>query len=523
MTTLTADPQGLDSAPVQDAPPALEVRGASKHFGRTRALVEVDLIVQPGAVRALVGANGSGKSTLIKALAGYHQLDAGTVAIHGTQLGSEALATQGRTTSLRFVHQDLALIPNLSIADNLGFSRGYAHDRFGTIRWGAETRRTREELASVGITADPRANVSTLGPVERTLLAITRALDHVDPRRNVLVLDEPTARLPQHEAARLVRQLRGLRDRGLPIVYVSHRLEEIHDIADDVTVLRDGREVFAGPIGELPIDEMRALITGLDTTRAPGEAIAPTTGARSVGRAVLEIKQVSSRGLHDIDLTVHAGEIVGITGLVGSGRSELGRIVYGLQRYLAGEIRIGGSMAASPTTNATAMPSVGYTPQERRDGLLSKLTVAENLTIGSFDGLSSWYGLSGSRVRRAAAEVIDLLRIKPGDPTKVIDVLSGGNQQKVGLGKWLRLPLELDHPGRADAEHRHRREGRPHEQHRRTGALVGPRGPVARVGRRGAGPLRRPDHRHARGVGRRGVPRAAVRHRRGPRRLLRRP
>ena len=128
---------------------------------------------------------------------------------------------------------------------------------------------------------------------------------------------------------------------------------------------------------------------------------------------------------------------------MGSGRSELGRIVYGLQRYLAGEIRIGGSTAASPTTNATAMPSVGYTPQERRDGLLSKLTVAENLTIGSFDGLSSWYGLSGTRVRRAAAEVIDLLRIKPGDPTKVIDVLSGGNQQKVGLGKWLRLPLEL--------------------------------------------------------------------------------
>jgi ribose transport system ATP-binding protein len=425
-----------------EIPPALEIRGASKHFGRTRALVDVDLVVQPGSVCALVGANGSGKSTLIKALAGYHQLDEGAIAVHGTTLSGERLGEQGRDAGLRFVHQDLALIPSLSVADNLGFARGYTRDRLGTIRWRRERARSRAELRAVGIDVDPSANVSSLGPVERTLLAIARAMDQVDPTRNVLLLDEPTARLPQHEAGRLIARLRMLRDRGLPVVYVSHRLEEIYDLADRITVLRDGVEAYAGPVGSLPIDELRVLITGLEVSRR-AEPRALPAGATTLGGAVLELKHVSARTVQDISLTIHAGEVVGITGLVGSGRSELGRVVYGLQRYVSGEIEFDGKPAGYPRSRAVDTHRVGYTPQERRDGMLSRLTVGENLTIASFQGLVDWYGLSRSRLRHAADELIELLRIKPADATRVIDVLSGGNQQKVGLGRWLRLPLRL--------------------------------------------------------------------------------
>jgi ribose transport system ATP-binding protein len=290
---------------------------------------------------------------------------------------------------------------------------------------------------------DARTKVEALGPVERTLVAIARALDHVDTARNVLVLDEPTARLPQEEASRLLATLRSLRDRDLPIVYVTHRLEEIYQLADTVTVLRDGREVYAGPIGGLPIRELRSLLTGAQgERRAPPAAAARAAPAGRRGVA-LEVRGVSARSLRDVDLTVHSGEVVGVTGLIGSGRSELGRVVYGMQRYSAGEIRIAGRPAGAPRSRAAWSARVGYTPQERRAGLLAQLSVANNLTVTSFDGARRWYGLPSQGIRRLADQVIEALRITPPDPNALVDVLSGGNQQKVALGRWTRLPLEL--------------------------------------------------------------------------------
>jgi ribose transport system ATP-binding protein len=422
------------------------VRGASKRFGSTVALDAVNLDVAPGTVRALIGANGSGKSTLIKALAGFHALDAGSIHVHGHKLSPDRVAEQSVQAGLRFVHQDLALIPSLWVADNLALTRGYARGRFGTIHWRREHERTRSQLAAVGISVDARTKVEALGPVERTLVAIARALDHVDTTRNVLVLDEPTARLPQEEASRLLATLRSLRDRDLPIVYVTHRLEEIYQLADTVTVLRDGREVYAGPIGGLPIRELRSLLTGAQGERRapPAAATRAATAARADrGGVALEVRGVSARSLRDVDLTVRAGEVVGVTGLIGSGRSELGRVVYGMQRYSAGEIRIAGRPAGAPRSRALRSARVGYTPQERRAGLLAQLSVANNLTVTSFDGARRWYGLPGQGIRRLADQVIEALRITPPDPNALVDVLSGGNQQKVALGRWTRLPLEL--------------------------------------------------------------------------------
>jgi len=421
---------------IDQKPISLAVTGATKRFGNALALDDVSLSVAQGSICALLGANGSGKSTLIRALAGYHLLDAGAVQIHGEELNVHRLAEQGRAAGLRFVHQDLALIPDLSIMDNLALERGYVRDGSGTIRWRREEERVRRELASVGVEASPSERVAHLGPVDRTLVAIARALDRLDGNRNILVLDEPTARLPQSEAAKLIAQLVALKERGLPIVYVTHRLDEVYKLADAVTVLRDGRAAFSGPLSTLGGDDLHKLITGVAVrvNRRPAAA-AMSAG----GKAVLEVMDVSSQRLTKVNLTVQRGEVVGVTGLIGSGRSELGRIVYGLQSRTGGEVRISGK----PIDLALASRRIGYIPQDRRAGLFPALSVEENITITAAERLNQWFGLSPKRVRDAALQVIRAFQIRPADPLSSVGILSGGNQQKVALGKWLQLPLDL--------------------------------------------------------------------------------
>lgn len=422
-----------------EKPTALMVTGATKRFGNALALDNVNLRVATGSICALLGANGSGKSTLIRALAGYHLLDAGLVTIHGEALNSNRLAEQGRAAGLRFVHQDLALIPDLSIMDNLALERGYARDSVGGIRWRREEERVRRELESVGVEASPRERVAHLGPVDRTLVAIARALDRLDHSRSILVLDEPTARLPQSEALKLIARLVALKERGLPIVYVTHRLDEVYKAADAVTVLRDGREAFSGPLSTLGGDDLRRLITGVGV-RASRPAAPSVARSRSPADAVvLEVDEVSSQRLRRLSLKVHRGEVLGVTGLIGSGRSELGRIVYGLQGRTAGEVRVNGK----PVGGVRSSKGVGYIPQDRRAGLFPGLSVQENITITAADRLNQWFGLSPRRVREAAMQAIRSFQIRPADPAAPVGVLSGGNQQKVALGKWLQLPLEL--------------------------------------------------------------------------------
>jgi ABC-type sugar transport system ATPase subunit/ribose/xylose/arabinose/galactoside ABC-type transport system permease subunit len=422
---------------------ALTIAGASKRFRNTLALDGVNLSVAQGTVCALVGANGSGKSTLIRALAGYHMLDAGVVQLHGQELNAHRMAEQGKAAGLRFVHQDLALIPNLSIADNLAMERGYVVGALGGISWRREEDRVRRELNGVGVSAAPRERVADLGPVDRTLVAIARALDHLDSSRNVLILDEPTARLPQGEASKLISRLQALKRRGLPIVYVTHRLDEVYRLADTVTVLRDGRETFSGPLSTLAGDDLRWLITGTTKTskQLAGRDVGP--GVIPDQEVVLELRNVSSQRLKGVSLQLHRGEVLGVTGLIGSGRSELGRIVYGLQSHASGDIRIGGRLAGSHLSDALTSQRIAYIPQERRTGLFPSLSVQDNVTITAADRLARWYGLPPRRLLDAARGVIRTLQVKPDDPRVTVNVLSGGNQQKVALGKWLQLPLDI--------------------------------------------------------------------------------
>jgi ribose transport system ATP-binding protein len=415
------------------------VTGATKRFGNSLALDDVSLNVAQGSICALLGANGSGKSTLIRALAGYHLLDAGIVRIHGEELNPHRLAEQGRAAGLRFVHQDLALIPDLSIMDNLALERGYVRDRAGSIRWRREEDRVRLELRTVGVEAAPRERVARLGPVDRTLVAIARALDHLDRSRSILVLDEPTARLPQSEAAKLIARLLALKERGLPIVYVTHRLDEVYKAADAVTVLRDGRETFSGPLSTLVGDDLRRLITGSAARRSRPAVASRARSDPMSDTVVLEVDDVSSQRLKNLSLKLHRGEVLGVTGLIGSGRSELGRIVYGLQARTTGDVRINGK----PVDGTLESKDIGYIPQDRRAGLFPSLSVQENITITAADRLKQWYGLSPKRMRDSAVDVIRSFQIRPADPTTPVGILSGGNQQKIALGKWLQLPLKL--------------------------------------------------------------------------------
>lgn len=420
---------------------ALEVSGAAKSFGATRALDGVNLRVEPGSVTALLGANGSGKSTLIRALAGYHSLDEGTITVHGTPLGHSGHAEGGQGADLRFVHQDLALIPTLSVADNLAMGRGFARDRLGSINWRREAERVRLQLASVGLDIDPMTEIKDLGPVDRTLVAIARALDGIDVNRNVLVLDEPTARLPREEAARLIERLVELKQGGLPILYITHRLEELDGFADWATILRDGREVYNGPYADLSPDRLRALIAGLDLS---GRAAAAAATSTPVGSAVaLKVRGLSSARLRNLNFEVHEGELLAVTGLVGSGRSELGRVVYGLQPFDAGEIHIGGESVGAPLSSARTALDVGYLPQERVASLMAGLRVQDNVTIASFKGLTRWTGVIERRLREVTQQMIEALQIKPPDPDALVDTMSGGNAQKVAVARWLRIPLRL--------------------------------------------------------------------------------
>jgi ribose transport system ATP-binding protein len=433
-------------------PIALKVVGATKRFGNSLALDNASLIVEQGSVCALLGANGSGKSTLIKALAGYHVLDAGVVEAHGEELNAHRLADQGKLAGLRFVHQDLALIPDLSIADNLALGRGYFVDSIGSINWKKQEDWVRRDLSAVGLSVHPRERVANLGPVDRTLVAIARALDQLDSRRNILILDEPTARLPQSEASKLISRLEALKLRGLPIVYVTHRLDEVYRLADSVTVLRDGRVVFGGAVSKLAGDDLRRLITGTEQDDKP--RVRSTRKSTSVSdlTPVLEIKNLSSQRLKAVSLNLHRGEVLGVTGLIGSGRSELGRIIYGLQPYMSGELTIAGKRMNKRHAGARPSQAIGYIPQDRRSGLFLNLSVGENVVITAVDRLVRWYGLSPRRVFEAARAAIRQLQVRPADPHALIANLSGGNQQKVALGKWLQLPLEiliLDEPTQA--------------------------------------------------------------------------
>ncbi|MEU9121092.1 sugar ABC transporter ATP-binding protein [Streptomyces sp. NPDC048506] len=408
--------------------PLVRVHGLSKRFGGTLALDAVDLDVHSGSVLALLGPNGAGKSTLIKVLAGVHHADEGEVTVAGHPLGTEAAS---RTMS--FIHQDLGLVEWMTVAENVALGTGYAR-RAGLLSWRRTRRRCAEALDIVAAHLDPRAPLADLPRAERSLVAIARALS---TRAELIVLDEPTASLPAADCARLFDVLHTLRDQGRAIVYVTHRLDEVYQVADVFAVLRDGRLISRGPLIDYSPAQLVHDIVGHDPG---GYRFAP-----AAGRAVLRLDRVRTGPTAPVSLELRAGEILGMVGLTGAGHMELGRALAGARPLVGGRALLDGRPYRPGSVAAAVESGVGFVTSNRQEeGCAAELTVRENfLANPRAGGLPALRWISPRRERAEAADLIQRFSVSPRDTEAPISTLSGGNQQKVMVGRWLRMPRRL--------------------------------------------------------------------------------
>ncbi|MGJ5749003.1 ribose transport system ATP-binding protein [Streptomyces puniciscabiei] len=410
--------------------PLVRVRGLTKRFGGTLALDGVDLDVRAGSVLALLGPNGAGKSTLIKVLAGVHHADAGRITVDGHPLGSHAAAH-----SMSFIHQDLGLVEWMTIAENIALTVGYPR-RAGLISWQRTRERCADALGTVAGHLDPDTPVTRLGPAERSLVAIGRALA---ARAKLVVLDEPTARLPAADCARLFRVLHTLRDRGHGILYVTHRLDEVYEVADAFAVLRDGRLVSRGPLAGHSPARLVHDIVGEEPIRHR-----PAAGPAG-GPAVLTLDGARTAGTGAVTLELRPGEVLGLVGLSGAGHMGLGRALAGDRPFLGGRVLIGGRPYGPRSVADAVALGVGLVPGDRqREGCATGLTVRENLLANPrAGGVPTPRWIRPRRERARAAELIERFAVRPGDSEAPLATLSGGNQQKVLIGRWLRRDLRL--------------------------------------------------------------------------------
>jgi ribose transport system ATP-binding protein len=414
-----------------DAPPLLAVRGATKQFGGTRALDGVSLSVGKAEIVALLGENGAGKSTLIKALAGVHALDAGQV----FYAGADATAAL-RRLPIAFIHQDLGLIEWMTVAENTCLALGYPR-RMGVVDWRAAGARAARALEALGADIDPDARVQSLSRTEKSLVAIARALA---AEAEVLVLDEPTASLPADEVKRLFASLRRLKARGVAMIYVSHRLDEVFEIADRMVVLRDGRVVGDRRVAEATPEEAIRLIVGREPSQVFRRA-----GAAGQGAPRLRLEGLAIDWVGPIDATVQAGEVVGLVGLRGAGQELVGRTLFGLAAPTAGRILLDGAPIAPRSPQQAMAAGVNLVWGDRTAGsIVPTLSVRENMYINpTAAGRSRFAYLSPGRETAAARALGARVGLRPNDPAMPVEALSGGNQQKVVVGRWLHLQGRL--------------------------------------------------------------------------------
>jgi ribose transport system ATP-binding protein len=409
-----------------DASPLLEVAAASKQFGATQALDDVSLQVRRGEIVALLGENGAGKSTLIKALAGVHTLDAGNLRYRG-QDASDGL----HRLPIAFIHQDLGLIDWMTVAENICLALGYPR-RLGLVDWKGARKRAASALAAAGADIDPDARVASLSRTAKSLVAISRALA---AQVELLVLDEPTASLPANEVARLFASLRRLRAQGVGMIYVSHRLDEVFEIADRIVVLRDGRVVGELPTAGTSPEQVILLIVG----REPSQIF--RRPAQRTGLARLELAGLTVGDVGPIDCALHAGEIVGLVGLRGAGQESVGRALFGLAPLTGGRIVLDGRPIAPVSPRQAMRTGIDLVCADRMaDSVATNLCVRENLFLNlRAAGYRAHSVISPTREHEAASRLGQEIGLRPNDPALPIEWLSGGNQQKVVLGRWLHL------------------------------------------------------------------------------------
>ena len=425
-----------------DPQPLLHLRGLTKSFGGALALDDVELIVLPGEVHGLLGENGSGKSTLIKVLAGYHAPDGGTLIVNGNEVSLPLPPAGARALGMEFVHQDLGLVPSLSVAENLFMSEiAGPRNRF-LFAWSRAEKKARQIFAQYGLSLDPQAMVETIRPVERALLAIVRALEGL--RRSaghsptLLVLDEPTVFLPQHEVALLFDFVRQIAASGSSVLFVSHDLDEVREITDRITVLRDGRVAGRVATKKTSPTELVRLIIGHDLAEMPPAGQHEVEGRK----VVLEVSGLTTRWLKDVSFDLHAGEVLGLTGLVGSGYEDVAYALFGAIPATAGRARFGDRWVDVPALTPRGAMDLGFAlvPGDRqRNGSIPTLSAAENINLLVLERFFSGMRLRQRELENNAKSLMKTFDVRPPLPGLEYSSFSGGNQQKAMMAKWQQI------------------------------------------------------------------------------------
>ncbi|MCC6786003.1 MAG: sugar ABC transporter ATP-binding protein [Planctomycetes bacterium] len=428
---------------VAEQTPRLWARGIGKAFPGGVALEGVDLRVGAGEVVALVGENGAGKSTLMKILAGVQRPDAGTLLVDGAPRQFRSVA-EAQALGIALIHQELNLCDNLSVGANVFLGR--EPRRRGLIDEAAIRRGAAELLLRVGLAIDPGLSLAGLSLGQRQLVEIAKALS-IDAR--VLIMDEPTSSLSLAETQRLFAVVHDLRRQGVSVIYISHRLGEVCELADRVVVLRDGRNAGSLARDEISHDRMVALMVGRELRLARSRAVPATAGAPRLRVSGLRTQAWPA---HAIDFAVRAGEIVGLAGLVGAGRSELLRAIFGADAAVDGAVEVEGRLLRGGEPREAIAAGLALVPEDRKaEGLVLEASVRENLALPGLARRARFGCVDGAVERRLAAASVESLAVRTAGLEQVVRTLSGGNQQKLVLGKWLTLEprvLLLDEPTR---------------------------------------------------------------------------
>lgn len=425
----------------------LRVVGLVKEFSGVRALDGVDLAVRPGTVHALLGGNGSGKSTLIRALAGVAPAEAGSFAMNGTTIAAPEMTPRiSRQSGFRFVHQQRAVFPDLTVAENLAIGHGWELGATRRIRWGRQRSRAAELLDRFSVRASPDQLLGSCSVATQTMVCVARAMQDLEGS-GLLVLDEPTSSFPPAQVDVLLEFVRKFARSGHAAIYVSHRLDEVVAVADHATILRDGRVDAEIVKDELSHDRLSRAIIGPAVT-----SVGIGAGSRRIadGPPLLEVRGLTGSLVSRADLDLKPGEVVGLAGLLGSGRSTLLELLFGSIARSGGTVRLGGADVPGADTRAAMRAGIAYIPEDRAsDAAFTDLTVLENISMATGGEHFRGGRLRHRSERRAARDLMTAFSIKAPSVAAPMSTLSGGNQQKVILARWLRREpkvILLDEP-----------------------------------------------------------------------------
>ncbi|MCA0002410.1 MULTISPECIES: sugar ABC transporter ATP-binding protein [unclassified Mesorhizobium] len=424
-----------EGAAIDTDVPALELRGIGKRFPGVVALDNVDFTLEPGKVHALMGENGAGKSTLIKIMAGVYGKDAGSIRMHGREVDIKS-PRDSLKQGIKVVFQEIALISEFTVAENI-FLEGYPTGRSGSIDW----KKIRADSAAlfdrIGFNVDPAARTGSLPVSQQQMVEIARALAH---EARVVVMDEPTSSLTPNEVSLLFTVIRRLADLGIAVVYVSHKLDEVFEIADTVTVLRDGRHISTKPIGEHTND---TLIQDMIGRRI--ENLFPRKRGAPASKVALSVDKLSTaKKLNGVSFEARAGEVLGFFGLMGAGRTELAKAIVGYDPITSGTITVDGQRLSPHDTRTGVRLGIGLLTEDRKsEGLMGELPVYQNASLASLGAFARMGFVDKAREHKAVQDYVDRFRIKTPSLFQEVKNLSGGNQQKVLISRWLMRGLKV--------------------------------------------------------------------------------